>query len=1480
MKKIRIGILIILLLISTVFSVQTGFASSADGQDITNDADEQEEDADDEEEKPREEEETSAEAVYFVPVNAAGSAVDVKDDGVLQLWERSLDRRQTFLVNQQGEYFYFSDTLTGQVIEVTDGEVGKGTRLRLGDYDGSDKQLWSLEKNSDGSYLVRSKLDAGYVMDNYYATKDNGAAIVIDELNGNENQRFFMMTESQYKQELHGLTGYGQEEGYAIVPACAGASALDFHSSSQDVRLYKSHRGKNQTWKLNKKGNYYAIESVNDGKVIQVKEGIPDSGQSLVEAGYDGSDEQLWKLEPAGDGTYYIRSKLSETFVMDVKGASGDNSTPVTLYPFHGGPNQKFRLVHVTTPEPISEWGASRHDCYGSNWDIWDGSTDTSWYYENKNASVYEISTAAQLAGMAQLVRDNIQSFEKRIIHLTRDINLAGIEWNRIGTEDHPFKGGFNGNGHAIVGLSITTTATGDGFFGAVNGGVVCNFAIKGAVSGDWNTGGVIGNLQCGQAINIYSEVALTRATDDNAGGICGRLGGWAYIEHCTQNARINSGDQDPDRGGIAGYSTGLIRYCVNMSSVDCNWNYVGGITGQCVGGKIEYCANYGQISGGGDTERAGGICGMVKDYGVIFGCYNEGYVYSSGDDHIGGICGKREDGGEVYCCINMGNVKGDTYVGGVVGNGRCSYCFNGGRVWGDSHVGAVSGSAGSLDWCRSLSWTTASLNGEGDNNGAEWISANEILSGKACYDLNEREGQLDLGGYSDGISEVFFQNLGGDPIPSFSGQKVNKVNEKYVNDQYQVRVDLQKGYGIVSGAGAYGTGSQVTLKAQPADGCMFDHYEVCNTVSENREMHNGTHPFPTTTVKTYTDPEITLTKSINNSYSVKAVFTVFDDTPEDLKQYVKLELECVDDVDGWNGSTVPVYLVDTAGERHLWEVPKDNLDGDGNKADHTFYLGTSSPVAVEVYPDFGGGLTFHDLGLKARMWINNAGQAIESGKVMIRSYPFISSKWGGDYMSLTFGDSGNSIVGLLKDDGSIDSKGTYTSCSKAWEAAGKLGDNAVIQLTSPWLLDGRLYAGDGTITLDLNGYPVIRSIKKTTKNGEVIEVADNATVNVIDSAPSRVSCSAFSGGSIQGGRSTNGAGLVDVKGTFNMTGGALYNGGTTDVGGGIRVKGGTVYLKNTLISDCWSNQAWYYDNDGGGIAIRNDGKVTLEYCTIRNCTANEKGGGIHINSENADLTMIETLILSCRTNDEEGGAIYTDGGSTVMTGGLVNNCRSKADCGGGIYQNKGTLDVKNVKFLANTCDDDGGAIYINTKDQTWLRGCSFINNTAGDCGGAIYQDQDYLYMENCKVTGNASSGDGGGIYMCGNCSVDLCGVIVVKNNDGEGSRENLVLESGAYFYNQGLEQGSEVHMRSTSDSGEILSINSQPVSEYQLRQFLVSDHPKDLELSFTREEDTRLMASSFGGGRIAIYIGIAAAAAAGIAFGVSMLKRKKGAGS
>ena len=597
-------------------------------------------------------------------------------------------------------------------------------------------------------------------------------------------------------------------------------------------------------------------------------------------------------------------------------------------------------------------------------------------------------------------------------------------------------------------------------------------------------------------------------------------------------------------------------------------------------------------------------------------------------------------------------------------------------------------------------------------------------------------------------------------------------------------------------------------------------------------------------------------------------------DASEAQNVKVRVELECVDTADGWNADTYGVELVDTAGNRHDWNINVSSLNAEHAKQTKTFDIGTARPLMICAYPDFGGGWTNRDYGLIARIWVDGSSTAMESEKVLISSSWFKSSRYDGNHMEMSFKNYGKSKVGNKIRDDYINWTGSYTDVTSAWKAANSIAGNIVVQLESPWLPESLLTLPSGkNVTIDLNGYPIIRPMQYAVKSGEVLDIAEKATLTIIDSAPDRQSSKDFTGGSIQGGNSSNTGGLIQCAGTLNMTGGTLYEGSTVDKGGAVKLYGNAkATLTNVTISNCISNGASVYDNDGGAIYMRDNAAATLNHVKIAHCRAYDYGGAISMEGAGNRLTCNDVHIMNCFAEDNKGGALYQSGGEVTWDGGSIANC-SAADEGGAICQDAGTLEVHNVSFANNSANGYGGAVCINTYDKTWLVGCSMTQNTSKSYGGAVYCNYDNLYMEDCLVVGNAAVEEGGGIFIDYG-TLDLSGKMVIKNNDGRSTLDNLVLENGSYLYDHGIDAGSEIHVRSRDDGSVYLGQDNR-ISRYKLEKYFFADYGK-LEIADVQAVDTQLAASVFTTGKTALYIG-ASLVILFMAFGIVYMRKGKG---
>ena len=330
---------------------------------------------------------------------------------------------------------------------------------------------------------------------------------------------------------------------------------------------------------------------------------------------------------------------------------------------------------------------------------VWDGSTvDIAWY-NNTSDNSFSISTAEQLAGLAQIVNGTASvprdSFAGKTITLMNNIDLNHTvqdspNWIPIGTEESPFQGTFDGGYYSINNLGISDTSNNQGLFGYIQGAEIRNVTLDNVlISGDTNVGGIAGVAVNSKIQNCKVTSAAPTAQygwgirgSESVGGIVG-CSQDSHIQNCTNNACVYlliSGDE-PARhklGGIAGVATlsadkcseedaVLIADCTNTGKITCtteaNYECTGGIVGRLVGDNADYraivknCNNTGPVSS--IEAGTGGIVGYAQN-ASIESCENVDAI--TGTTGVGGIAGYAYYGTQILNCTNSGKVTGKPY--------------------------------------------------------------------------------------------------------------------------------------------------------------------------------------------------------------------------------------------------------------------------------------------------------------------------------------------------------------------------------------------------------------------------------------------------------------------------------------------------------------------------------------------------------------------------------------------------------------------------------------------------------------------------------------------------------------------------------------------------------------------------------------------------------------------------------------------------
>ena len=363
----------------------------------------------------------------------------------------------------------------------------------------------------------------------------------------------------------------------------------------------------------------------------------PATGQNLVVIPFTGTSASFAGIMiPGQSGFRTINVTLENGKVYTYTHPSGIDLQPgryTTVNLVLGRDNIKLDDAGIS----VSDW---------ENGTSIDGAEATEAYSYDSNTRTITIYSGEGL----KVAADEVNSGNTDInITLDNDIDLTGINWTPIGTYDNPYTGTFDGGGHTITGLTVTTSDQYAGLFGYIgSGGKVMNVKLEG--------------------VQIES---------DNETSAAGGVAGWSYgtLENCSVS------------GSVIGRGKNSI---------------VGGVVGFQVGGSLTGCSSSATVKG---VTYAGGIAGSTNSGATLTACYATGDVTLVSNDigtcYAGGVVGNNGSSSTLKACYAWGSVTGSgsgtVYTGGVTGSndlGTLTACYHAkGTVSGPG--GATGGVAG-----------------------------------------------------------------------------------------------------------------------------------------------------------------------------------------------------------------------------------------------------------------------------------------------------------------------------------------------------------------------------------------------------------------------------------------------------------------------------------------------------------------------------------------------------------------------------------------------------------------------------------------------------------------------------------------------------------------------------------------------------------------------------------------------------------------
>ena len=386
--------------------------------------------------------------------------------------------------------------------------------------------------------------------------------------------------------------------------------------------------------------------------------------------------------------TIVLTDYTEESMGVQLTGLSTEGGNPAEIIPYDKGSNTYTALV---APQSVAA-GTAFITCTFTNGKtfVYKMKNATDWQaggeytytvslaaakdlgYTIESNGSYTVTSADGLMNVAELVNGGKTDIN---ITLDKNIDLTGKDWTPIGTSfDNSYTGTFDGGGHTITGLTITTKDQFVGLFGYLN--------------------------RAGTVKNVVME------------GI-----------------QITSNHMFGNTGGVAGFSWGTIENCSVSGSVS-GTKCVGGVVGAQKAGSITGCSSSATVKG---TVDVGGVAGQTNSSATLTACYATGNVIIEIDPKkniAGGSLVGMNAGSSLLACYATGNVTstgsstGNVHIGGFLGDNYTTVtaCY-----WKNNHeqgigynresTGATKVDGSVVTWQKAVDAMNTAL----QNAGSEW---------------------------------------------------------------------------------------------------------------------------------------------------------------------------------------------------------------------------------------------------------------------------------------------------------------------------------------------------------------------------------------------------------------------------------------------------------------------------------------------------------------------------------------------------------------------------------------------------------------------------------------------------------------------------------------------------------------------------------------------------------------------------------------
>ena len=282
-------------------------------------------------------------------------------------------------------------------------------------------------------------------------------------------------------------------------------------------------------------------------------------------------------------------------------------------------------------------------------------------------------------------IRNNLSAHFKQVYNIDLNSFNANGGWTPIGNSSTPFTGTYDGSGFEIRNLWVANKQYAS-LFGMVSNAKIKNIfllntLIVSSTSSDYMSGLIAYAKNMGEdsIYNCHIKGIINESVQNishigGVVGLCYNSRSSIAINKCSFEGIIYGGASSYYVGGIVGQSQTSIKSCYSLGEIRATTGsprYLGGLIGELDSDcSCSYSYSLMKIDGGTVASFVGGLVGDTDSGATILNCWARGDV--KGNDYVGGLVGRLYSASNsVSNCYSAGKVEGaegSSNVGGLVG--------------------------------------------------------------------------------------------------------------------------------------------------------------------------------------------------------------------------------------------------------------------------------------------------------------------------------------------------------------------------------------------------------------------------------------------------------------------------------------------------------------------------------------------------------------------------------------------------------------------------------------------------------------------------------------------------------------------------------------------------------------------------------------------------------------------------------------------